>query len=73
MNLRNKATKDLIAIALKYTTITELSRMMVTLSLEDLRYRKRKDTKIEFTFSQHLEIVRVINKLINEKNKIGDI
>lgn len=68
MNLRNKNTKELIEIALEYTTITGLSRMMGTLGLEDLRYRRRKDTNIEFTFPQHLEIVRVINKLIKEKN-----
>ena len=72
MNLRNKKTKELIKIALEYTTLSGLSRMMTTIGLEDIRYRKRKDTSLEFTFCQHLEIVRVINNLIKEKDLKND-
>tara|TARA_R110002096_G_scaffold50015_5_gene131762 strand:- start:13327 stop:13533 length:207 start_codon:yes stop_codon:yes gene_type:complete len=66
MNLRNKKTKELIAIALDYTTMTELAKMMTTIGLEELRTRRRDHVKIEFNFSQQLDIVKIIKKLMKE-------
>ena len=73
MNLRNKTTKELIEIALEYTTITKLSRMMTTIDLERLRTRRRKHTKVEFTLCQQLEIVRIIKKFMKEEQKDENI
>ena len=62
MNLRNKKTKELIAIALDYTTMTELAKMMTTIGLEELRTRRRDHVKIEFNFSQQLDIEKTIKR-----------
>ena len=70
MNLRNKKTKELIAIALDYTTMTELAKKMTTIGLEELRTRRRDHVKVEFNLSQQLEIVKIIKKLMKEKREV---
>ncbi len=67
MNLRNKKTKELISIALDYTTMTELAKMMTTIGLEELRTRRKEHAKVEFNLSQQLEIVKIIKRLMKEK------
>ena len=70
MNLRNKNTKELIDIALEYTTMTELAKMMTTIGLEELRTRRKKYVKVEFNFNQQSDIVKIIKRLMKEKGEI---